>query len=202
MLCPNCNYDNKSTNIRCEKCGEQLIAESQIQDTNLNSSFNTIQYHVQDAKIKSFVEIFGGIVITIGGAIFCGVLSKFLFKGADIITKIVGIPFQICGIAILIYGISMIKKGINTKKNTNDHVNGKLDIGKVEESEKGFEKISNFVNNIYIFGFLLFWFGFLIVLDTQVIKIWSKGGNQIFFISLIFWAAGIYILLTKFRKNK
>ncbi len=202
MLCPKCNFDNKSTNIRCEHCGEQLITEDQMQDIDLNPSFNTQQNPIQDAKIESFAEVFSGIGTTIGGAIFSGVSSMFVFKGANNITKIVGIPFLICGIAVLIYGISMIVKGINTKKNTNDYVNGNLDMDKVEKSEKNFEKVGNVVNYIYIFGFLLFWFGFLIVFDTIAIKSWSDGGSSMFFFSLVFWIVGIYVLISNIKKNK
>lgn len=202
VKCPNCGNENLSTNIRCEKCGKQLITEDQVQAMDLNQSLNTQQDSVQEAKIESLLEIFSGIGTTIGGAIFSGVSSMFVFRGADNIIKIVGIPFLICGIAVLIYGISMIVKGINTKKNTNDYVNGKLDMDKVEKSEKNFEKVGNFVNYIYIFGFLLFWFGFLIVFDTVAIKSWSDGGNSMFFFSLFFWAAGIYVLINNIKKRK
>lgn len=202
VKCPNCGNENLSTNIRCEKCGKQLITEDQMQAMDLKPSLN-IQYNpIQNAKNESFVEVFSGIVTTIGGAIFSSVSSMIIFKGADNITKIIGISFLICGIAVLIYGISIIIKGINTKKNTNDYVKEKLNIDKVKKSEKNFEKVGNIVNNIYIFGFLLFWFSFLIVFDTAAIKLWSAGGNSIFFFSLIFWAVGIYILIINIKKSK
>lgn len=202
VKCPNCGNENLSTNIRCENCGKQLITEDQMQTMDLKPSLNIQQDPVQDAKIESFAEVFSGIGTTIGGAIFSVVSSKIVFKGADNITKIVGIPFLICGIAVLIYGISIIIKGINTKKNTNNYVNGKLNMDKVKKSEKNFEKVGNIVNYIYIFGFLLFWFGFLIVFDTVAIKSWSDGGNSMFFFSLIFWAVGIYILINNIKKSK
>lgn len=133
VKCPNCGNENLSTNIRCENCGKQLITEDQMQTMDLKPSLNIQQDPVQDAKIESFAEVFSGIGTTIGGAIFSVVSSKIVFKGADNITKIVDIPFLICGIAVLIYGISMIIKGVNTKKNTNDYVNGKLNMDKVKK---------------------------------------------------------------------
>lgn len=203
VKCPNCGNENLSTNIRCEKCGKQLITEDQMQTMDLKPSLNIQQNPVQDAKIESFAEVFSGIWITIVGAIFSVASSMFVFKGVDNITKIAGIPFLICGIAaVLIDGIPMIIKGINTKKNTNDYVNGKLNMDKVKKSEKNFKKVRNIVNYIYIFCFLLFWFGFLIVFDTVAIKSWSDGGNSMFFSSLIFWAAGIYILINNIKKSK
>ena len=107
-----------------------------MQTMDLKPSLNIQQDSVQDAKIESFAEVFSGIVTTIGGAIFSVGSSKIVFKGVDNITKIVGIPFLICGIAVLIYSISMIIKGINTKKNTNDYVNGKLNMDKVKKTLK------------------------------------------------------------------
>ena len=136
VKCPNCGNENLSTNIRCEKCDKQLITEDQMQTMDLKPSLNIQQDPVQDAKIESFAEVFSGIGTTIGGAIFSVVSSMIVFKGADNITKIVGIPFLICGIAVLIYGISMIIKGINTKKNTNDYVNGKLNMDIVKKTLK------------------------------------------------------------------
>lgn len=202
VMCPNCGNENLSTNIRCEKCGKQLITEDQMQTMDLKPSLNIQQDPVQDAKIESFAEVFSGIWITIVGAIFSVGSSMSVFKGVDNITKIAGIPFLICGIAALISGISMIIKGINTKKNTNDYVNGKLNMDKVKKSEKNFEKVENIVNYIYIFCFLfLFLFG-LIVFDTVAIKSWSDGGNSMFFSTLIFWAAGIYILINNIKKSK
>ena len=192
VKCPNCGSENLSTNIRCENCGAQLIMEEQASNTQFDPS--------EDTNINSFMEISSGIGATIGGAIFSGFSSMLVFRGADNITKIIGIPFFICGLAALFYGIILIIKGIYTKKNNNDYVNGKLNKDKVEKSEKNFEKIENFVNHIYVFGFLLFWFGFLIVFDSIAIKSWSDGGNLMFFFSLIFWLAGIYILI-KNRKN-
>lgn len=202
VKCPNCGNENLSTNIRCEKCGKQLITEDQVQTMDLKPLLNAQQNTVQAAKIKSFVEVFSGIGTTIMGAIISGVLSVLVFSEAVNIIKIFAIPFLICGIAVLIYGISMIVKGINTKKNTNDYVNGKLDMEKAEKSEKDFEKVENLVKYICIFGFLLLWFGFLIVFDTAAIKSWSDGGNSMFFFSLIFWAVGIYILISNIKKSK
>ena len=141
VMCPNCGNENLSTNIRCEKCGKQLITEDQMQTMDLKPSLNIQQDPVQDAKIESFAEVFSGIWITIVGAIFSVGSSMFVFKGVDNITKIAGIPFLICGIAALISGISMIIKGINTKKNTNDYVNGKLNMDKVKKVKKTLKKL-------------------------------------------------------------
>ncbi len=199
VKCPNCGNENLSTNIRCEKCGKQLISEDQMQYKDLYSSFNTQQDFVQNTKIESFAKLYNAIAIIIVGTIFSGVSSIFVFRGSDNFIRIVGIPFLICGIAVLIYGILIAIKYINIKKNTNDYINGKLDVNKVEKSEQNFEKMKIIVNNIYTFGFLLFWFGFLIVWDISAIKSWSDGGNQMFFFSIIFWIAGIYLLIDNIK---
>ncbi len=201
IKCPNCRHENKNTNIRCEKCGKQLITEEQMQAMGLKSSLNTQQDLVQDAEIGYKAEVISGIGTAIGG-IYSSVSSMKVFKGEDKITKIVGITFFVIGIAILIYGISMIIKGINAKKNNNDYVNGKLNMDKVEKNEKDFEKVGNIINYIVIFCFLLLWFVFLIVFDTFAIKSWSDGGNSMFFFSLIFWVAGILLLINNIKKSK
>ena len=74
------------------------------------------------------------------------------------------------------------------------------DESKVEETHNRMEKINKFSDNLYLYGFLTFWFGFLIVFDYFAIKDWANGGSTMFFISLTFWAAGIFMLFKK-RKN-
>ncbi len=196
VKCSNCGNENISTNIRCEKCGKQLISDEEINNMNLIQ-----QDPIKNSKIESGLTIFGGVRTIFVGAVFSGISSLLVFKSSDSITRIVGIPFLICGVAVLIYGILLIIKGINTNKNTNDYVDGKLDMNKVEKSEKDLEKAGTIVNSIYIFGFLLFWFGFLIVFDISSIKTWEDGGNQMFFFSIIFWLVGIYILINKVKKD-
>ena len=200
VKCPNCGNENLSTNIRCEKCGKQLITEDQIQDMDLNSAIYIQQDPVQDAKDTSLAEVLSGITTIFEGVIFSGVLSMIAFKVANNIAMIAGMIFLICGIVLIICGISMIIKGINTKKNINDYVNGKLNMDKLEENEKNFKKIEIIASCIYPFCFLLFWFGFLIALDTAAIKSWSGGGNILFFFSLIFWVVGIYTLINTIKK--
>ncbi len=195
VKCTNCGNENINTNIRCEKCGKQLIKN----EDNINHLIQ--QDPVKEIKLDLIITIFRGIVTTIKGTIFSIISSMIVFKGANTVTKIFGIPFLICGIAVLIYGISMIIIGIIANRNTSD-VNGKLDMNKVEKNEKNFLKMKILSHNIYMFGFLLFWFGFLIVFDVVAIKSWSDGGNQLFFLSIIFWIAGIYLLINNIKKNK
>jgi len=181
----------------------QLIADGQMQGINSNLAFNSQQDPVCDAKTESFAEIAKGIETTIVGTIFCVILSMLIFHSADNITRISIIPFLICGLSIFIRGILMIIKGIHLKKRTDDFVNGNLvDMDKVAKKEKVFSIMEVIANNIYVFGFLLFWFGFLIIFDTIAIQSWSNGGNRMFFGSLIFWAAGIFVLITKTKKIK
>ncbi len=149
-----------------------------------------------------YIDIFSGIGATISGIVFSIFSLIFIFKGEDIIVKIIGIPFLICGLAVLIFGISLIIKGTNTKKNLNDYVNDKLNKNKVEKSEKNFEKVENIVNNIYIFGFLIFWFSFLVMFDIFAIESWTVSGCSMFFFSLIFWAVGVYVLIKNIKRNR
>ena len=71
-----------------------------------------------------------------------------------------------------------------------------------KEQEKKAQGLSNIAYYIYIFGFLIFWFGFLIVFDYHAIKSWSNGGSRLFLFSLIFWLVGICVLVNNLKKNK
>lgn len=46
-----------------------------------------------------------------------------------------------------------------------------------EVQDKKAQGLSNIAHYIYIFVFLIFWFGFLIVFDYHAIKSWSDGGS-------------------------
>lgn len=151
-------------------------------------------------KLEAAALIFRGAQTLFGGAIFSSVTFWIFIKGADTFTKVAILPFLICGVAVLINGISVLIQGLNMKKTINNIESGAIyDESKVEETHKKMEKISRFSDNLYLYGFLTFWFGFLIVFDYLAIKDWSNGGSSMFFLSLIFWAAGIFMLIKKRR---
>ena len=51
-------------------------------------------------------------------------------------------------------------------------------------------------SKLYIVGFLLFWFGFLIVFDYIAI---TQGQMSMLAFSLVFWTVGIYVALKNFK---
>lgn len=53
MICPNCNKENKNTNIRCENCGYQLISE-EIHD---NDSINYKQVQISPKNLGCFANL-------------------------------------------------------------------------------------------------------------------------------------------------
>lgn len=203
VKCPNCDNENINTNIRCEKCNKQLITKEQMQDDiSLNPSLNLTQDPIKNAKIELYTKVMGAIITIVVGIIFCYNMFIPLFQESNNFANIILIPFLICGIIILICGIFIIIKGISTKKNIDAYVKGNLNIDKVEKNEKNFEKVGFILNNIYVFVFLLFWFGYLIVADISALKTWSDGGNQMFFFTKIFWIVGINILIHKLKNKR
>lgn len=194
MLCPKCNFNNKNSNNICEHCGEKLSSN------DINLDLLTAKKVYDEKKINSAFKIFSGFYTVIGGLIFSALSLFFFFKGINIITKIMCIPFLICGITVLIYGISTLLAEKNNKKINDEFINGNLNLNKIDKNEKQFQKIGVIVSNIYIFGFLLFWFGFLIILDLIAIKSWNDEGSYMFAFSLIFWIFGIYVLKKLIKK--
>lgn len=158
---------------------------------------------INNTKIEAFTNLFNSIGTIIGGLIFSGFCFFVFIKGADTLTKVVIIPFLICGIAVLIKGLSLLFHGINMMKSVkNVEVGNFSNTVEIEKTHQKLIKVDNFTNNLYIFGFSTFWFGFLIVFDYLAIKDWSNGGSSMFFFSFIFWIVGIFILVKNFKKNK
>lgn len=143
-------------------------------------------------EVWSF-EVLQGISTIIGGGIFTGVCGWVFIKAADSITRIVIIPFLICGLAVLIKGIVALVQGLNLRKGMNDdNVSAESVLDKHEKlniADKIFSKL-------YMVGFLLFWFGFLIVFDYFAIK---QGQMSMLAFSLIFWVVGIYVAIKDFK---
>ncbi|MBQ9833592.1 MAG: hypothetical protein IJO33_00130 [Bacilli bacterium] len=157
---------------------------------------------INDVKTEAFITLFSSIGTIIGGLVFSGFCFLVFIKGADTFTRVVIIPFLICGIAVLIKGLSLLFQGINMMKAVKDVEDGNFSNAvEIEKTHKKLIKADNFTNKLYIFGFLIFWFGFLIVFDYSAIKDWSNGGSSMFFFSFIFWIAGIFILVKNFKKK-
>lgn len=138
-------------------------------------------------------ELLRGISTIIGGSIFSGVCGWVFIKAADSITRIVIIPFIICGLAVLIQGIIALLQGLNLRKGMNDE---KISAESVFDKHEKLNIADKIFSKLYIVGFLLFWFGFLIVFDYFAIK---QGQMSILVFSLIFWIAGIYVAIKNLK---
>lgn len=157
---------------------------------------------INDVKTEAFITLFSSIGTIIGGLIFSGFCFFVFIKGADTFTRVVIIPFLICGIAVLIKGLSLLFQGINMMKAVKNVEDGNFSNAvEIEKTHKKLIKVDNFTNNLYLFGFSIFWFGILIVFDYLAIKDWSNGGSSMFFFSFIFWIAGIFIFVKNFKKK-
>lgn len=157
---------------------------------------------INDVKKEAFITLFSSIILIINALIFSGVCFFIYIKGADIFARMAIIPFLICGIAVLIKGLSLLFQGINMMKAVKNVEDGNFSNAvEIEKTHKKLIKVDNFTNYLYNFGFLIFWFGLLIVFDYFAIKDWSNGGSSVFFFLFIFWIRGILILLKNFKKK-
>lgn len=158
---------------------------------------------INDIIFEIILNIISGIFSILPGialVIFCIFLMT---KGAGNIEKILTIPFGFCALAVIIKGLSLFFQGINLiiylyKIKKEDYQELKL----IEKNSTKLIKTNNLSNKIYVIGFLTFWFGFLIFFDYLSIKNWNENGRQLFFFSLVFWIAGIYVIFKNFKKNK
>lgn len=157
---------------------------------------------INDVKTESFITLFSSIGTIIGGLVFSGFCFFVFIKGADTFTRVVIIPFLICGITVLIKGLSLLFQGINMMKAVKNVEDGNFSNAiEIEKTHKKLIRADDFAHKLYIFSFLIFWFGFLILFDYLAIKDWSNGGSSMFFFSFIFWIAGIFILVKNFKKK-
>lgn len=95
-------------------------------------------------------------------------------KAGDIVTRLVMIPFAVAGIGALMQGLLPLVFP-NLIKYTKD-------IGL----------------KIYLIGFLLFWFGFLIVFDYMAV---TTGEIALLLLTIPFWLVGIFAAITGFKKK-
>jgi hypothetical protein len=148
--------------------------------TDFKISNNPINEEVQQEEINNYdndydLNIFECVMSIISGVIFTGFTGWVFIAAADMATRIIIIPFVICGIGVLLRGlVPLIFK--NKKK-----------------------KFKNIGMRIYLTGFSLFWFGFLIFFDYGVLQ---QGNIGLFLFSLLFWIAGIFILRANFKAFK
>lgn len=193
VKCPVCGSENKNTNIACEKCGNKLINEEQIQKAYSNITADISQDY--DSLITA------GAVQAVVGIAISVLLIYFEFNSGDRQTRMILIPFIILSILATAYGISQVVEGKNLKKRPNDLSINNLDAKKTEQNDKKTTGTSIIFFKLYLAIFLLSWFGMILIVDISAIKEWSSGGKLTFLYTIIFWAVGIYIAIKEFKKK-
>ena len=175
------NIKNKNISSNVNNSNLKISQQEQIEYNDDFKDDTISSYDVENSKIDKVINISSGIYTILFSLVFLGFCLLVFIKGSGVIERIAITPFIIAGFACLIYGINILFNGNSEKR-------------------KKFVVIERISQNVYLFGFLLFWFGFLIFFDYLAIKDWSDGGSTMFFFSFVFWAAGIYILVKKFKK--
>lgn len=140
--------------------------------------------------IHWYVYVVEGIIVTLFAIKFIWFCGNVYINGADFITKISIIPFAICGLGVLLKGVTDLAYGFNIKKIGND-------VYDLDEVKPDFhKKLNKICSKIFVIGFLLFWFGFLIVFDYLAMQDGEKG---IVAFSIIFWVVGIYFAIKNLK---
>lgn len=166
-----------------EKCESNDVTVYQYEDKYYVTDFKISNENIESKGRKSVaneentyepIHIFQSVIEAISGAIFIAIMTWLEIKAADNVTRIIMIPFFIAGMGVFLQGVLPLVFYKNQKI------------------------VANMGKKIYLFGFLLYWFGFLIVWDISAIR-----NNEIgmFLFSLIFWGAGIWILVSNFKKK-
>ena len=154
-------------------------------------------------KTKSFIIIINSIKNIVASLIFLLICSIPLTKNTDNYTKLIITPFLICGNAVLIKGIITLFQGFKLLKATKNIESGTtFEETEIETIQMKIKKVNTITNKLYIIGFFIFWFGFLIVFDYIAIKDWPNGGSSSLLFSIIFWIVGIFVFINKFKNNK
>ncbi len=145
------------------------------------------------------VLIYQGIVHLIGGLVFS--YGCFFIKGLGKTSsgKLILLPFVICGVAFILRGIVLLIRGLQLRKISKNGVEDLSHERIIEENTRFFQRVS-FTSKLYLFGFFLFWFGFLVFFDYLAIKSWNDGGVQLFLFSLLFWYFGIRVLYKRWKQ--
>lgn len=122
--------------------------------------------------MKKLGDIISAIVVILLGAFMLYMGIYTILSGVDYSTKFLGLPFILIAISILINGISII-------------LNKEIEL---------YDIVSK---NIYVLGFLIIWFGFLISYEINLFSNWNRNSIHMFIFSIPFWFIGIYIIIKK-----
>ncbi|MBR3152078.1 MAG: hypothetical protein IKF52_00460 [Clostridia bacterium] len=137
------------------------------------------------------LELLNDIYIIIGCVFISIIMGSIFIFAANFITRLFVIPFLICVLAMLIRAIISLCKRLISRKNSSDEgTSARKTIEKMNKTDNIFDKV-------FTVGFLLFWFGFLIVFDYNAIK---QGQVSLLVFTIIFWIIGIYVTIKEFKR--
>lgn len=154
---------------------------------------------------RAFFKLLGDIVAFVPAVLFLVVCIWIFIHGAGIFEKIVIIPFIFCGLAAFFKVFFIFFQDILGFRDYIQFSQGSdVDSGKIEKRERRFSSLGLFLEGIFYFGFLLFWFGMLIFFDYELIRDWDGDSLLGLLFSSIFWIAGfavIYTVILRFKKR-
>ena len=132
-----------------------------------------------------------GIIV---GVIFSGICTWIFVKGANTATKTAIVPFVICGLAVLMISIIRLLKAINIVRQLKAK---NISSDEIFKTHDNLNKADNIFSKIYVIGFSIFWFGFLMFVDYIFIR---DGQFMFLAFSILFWIVGIEIIRKKLKR--
>lgn len=141
---------------------------------------NSIVENQSMAQDDDMIPIFHYIYIIIVAVVFIAICIWFMITAKNNYIKIIFIPFLICGIAVMVSGFLNVLRILNKKPAEKIKIKKMLSLSK----------------KVYLIGFSIFWFGFLIVFD--VFMILQRNVSMLIF-SLVFWVVGISVITQNWK---
>jgi hypothetical protein len=150
-----------------------------------------------DGNIEDWIlECLHGIATMVGGIIFACFCVWIAINVEDFYARIMISPFLFCSVPIITQGVIQLLKGLNLRKGMSDD-DTILDSSVFEKNDR-LNILDKICSKLSIVGFLLFWFGFLIIFDYIAI---TQVESLIFIIvSFPFWVIGILVAIKTFKE--
>lgn len=173
----------------------KIKKNSNSMDQNFELKQINTDSELMNSKLKKSLSLplMRPIFQFIEGLLFLGGCGWIFIKSDNNTMRMVIIPFLICALSILIGAVILLLETINEVKTPQENKNN----SEYKNKKMLYHNFSNFFSKLYIIGFLLFWFGFLIVGCYIIIR--EQSYSMLLF-SIPFWIAGIFIVYKKFKK--
>lgn len=147
---------------------------------------------ITGSKVMHWLMLMRALMLIFGGLLFSYVSFKMMMGAERPIIKLFTIPFLVVGTAFVVWGLVEAFTEIISLRH-----------GNIDEYEKKREKIKKVVGGVAFWAFMVFWLGFLVIMDLGAIFHWINGANYwMALVSVLLWALWIKIAYDWFKERK